>query len=300
MRYWRLTLGTAAILAAGWVITGEHLAGTSGDAIINAEVATVRAPAAGRLNMPPLPLGAALVSAQEVGTVADLQAETGRLDDLQFERVLAATKLERAEAELVAWAGAQTVAVAIAAGAPVRAADSVPSLAGLHAEVAAAQARLEALETRLEQERVRAARHTMAVLTAPVSGILWERLAGDGEVVMRGQDVLRVVDCSSTVVTLSVAQSVYDRLSVGSAATFRPAGTRRALPGTVIRMAGRGAGSLYRNLAVSPSERHLERQDVMLLVPGLREDPALACAVGRSGRAFFEARPLDGLRAWIR
>jgi hypothetical protein len=47
---------------------------------------------------------------------------------------------------------------------------------------------------------------------------------------------------------------------------------------------------------VAPSARHLERFDVAVAVPGLQEDPELACAIGRTGRVFFDARPLDWLR----
>ena len=36
--------------------------------------------------------------------------------------------------------------------------------------------------------------------------------------------------------------------------------------------------------------------DVALIVPGLNQHPELGCAVGRTGRVFFDARPLDWLR----
>lgn len=64
----------------------------------------------------------------------------------------------------------------------------------------------------------------------------------------------------------------------------------------MLRLAGAGAATVYRNLAVAPSSKHLERYDVTLLVSGLKDDPELACAVGRTGRVFFERRPLDWLR----
>ena len=49
-------------------------------------------------------------------------------------------------------------------------------------------------------------------------------------------------------------------------------------------------------LAVAPSNKHLERYDIALLVPALRENTNLRCTVGQTGRVFFEARPLDWLR----
>ena len=65
------------------------------------------------------------------------------------------------------------------------------------------------------------------------------------------------------------------------------------------RLAGSGAETVYRNLAVAPSQRHLQRYDVAVDVPGLAEDAGLACAIGRTGRVFFAARPLDWLRGLI-
>ena len=73
-------------------------------------------------------------------------------------------------------------------------------------------------------------------------------------------------------------------------------GSDRLLPGLVTRVAGSGASTVYQNLAIAPSERHLERFDVTLDVPALRQEPELRCLIGRTGRVFFEARPLDWLR----
>jgi hypothetical protein len=68
------------------------------------------------------------------------------------------------------------------------------------------------------------------------------------------------------------------------------------LAGVVTRVAGSGASTVYKNLAIAPSERHLERFDVTLEVQALKQDPSLGCLIGRTGRVFFEERPLDWLR----
>ncbi len=62
------------------------------------------------------------------------------------------------------------------------------------------------------------------------------------------------------------------------------------------RLAGSSAETIYRHLAVGPSEEHLKRYDVAIAVPGLAADPALACTVGRTGRVVFAGRPLDPWR----
>ena len=166
----------------------------------------------------------------------------------------------------------------------------------LAAQLGEQQARLAAIERRVDDERRRVAELRSATLRANVRGRVWSFLAADGERLQRGQDVMRLVDCGSVLVTLSVAESVYNGLAVGDTAEFRPSGSDRVFEGTVLRLAGAGAATIYQNLAVAPSERHLERYDVAVEAPGLDADAEFGCAIGRTGRVFFETRPLDGLR----
>ena len=168
--------------------------------------------------------------------------------------------------------------------------------AGLLADLAEAEARLATVETRVGAERQRTTRLGEAVLAATVNGQVWEVRAANGETVQRGQDVLRLLDCDAPLVTLSVTESIYNRLRIGDNAVFRLNSDGRNLPASVIRLGGMGAATFYQNLAVAPSLRHLERFDVALSVPALQSEPALRCSVGRTGRAFFDARPMDWLR----
>lgn len=169
-------------------------------------------------------------------------------------------------------------------------------LAELTSNLSAEKTRGNALDERIATERLRVNRLGATELASNVNGTVWEVLAGDGETVERGQDIMRLVDCRSTIITLSVAETVYNRLALGDAATFRVNADGRTFQGTVTRLAGSGAETIYRNLAIAPSDRHLQRYDVTLLAPALRDDASLGCAIGRTGRAFFEARPLDFLR----
>lgn len=159
-----------------------------------------------------------------------------------------------------------------------------------------ASRRINALDQRIAAERRRVNRLSNAVILANVDGRLWEVLAADGERIQRGQEVARLVDCGSMMVTLSVSESVYNGLQIGDTAQFRINGETTVYDGTVSRLAGSGAETIYTNLAVAPSQKHLERYDVTLLVPALREGDGLSCAIGRTGRAFFSRRPLDVLR----
>lgn len=154
----------------------------------------------------------------------------------------------------------------------------------------------EALDTRIRAEQLRVNRLSSAALEANVSGLVWDYLAVSGETVQRGQDLITLVDCQSSIVTLSVTERIYNQVTLGSTARFRMNGSDRLLAGVVTRVAGSGASTVYENLAIAPSERHLERFDVTLEVAALRQDPELRCLIGRTGRVFFEERPLDWLR----
>lgn len=176
------------------------------------------------------------------------------------------------------------------------AADLQARLAEQRALLADAEARVIAVTARVNAERVRVNRLASATLIAPVDGIVWELSSALGENVQRGDAVMTLLDCDAVFVSLSVSENVYNALSVGDAATFRANGDTRSFPGTVARLAGAGAATVYQNLAVAPSLRHLQRYDVLLNVPGLAEAADLSCAVGRTGRVFFDDRPLDLFR----
>ncbi|SOD98539.1 HlyD family secretion protein [Caenispirillum bisanense] len=169
----------------------------------------------------------------------------------------------------------------------------------LEAQLAEVTERIAALTDRIAAEQRRVARFSGSEIAANVNGRLWQIPAGDGERVQRGEPVMRLVNCESVIVTLSVTESVYNDLRIGDPATFRLRGSDVAFEGTISRLAGSGAATIYENLAVKPGQKQLERYDVTLLLPALRDDQELGCAIGRTGRAFFTARPLDRLRAWI-
>ncbi|WP_353472717.1 HlyD family efflux transporter periplasmic adaptor subunit [Salipiger sp. H15] len=157
-----------------------------------------------------------------------------------------------------------------------------------------------ALDRRVTRARQQLGLRSRTELRAPAPDMLyWETLQADAVSVQRGDPLLRLVDCGHSIVTLSVTERVYNSLRIGQDASFRFTGQSKLYPATVGRLAGSGARTIYANLAVAPSEKHLERYDVTLLVPELNDDTELGCAIGRTGRAFFDGRPLDLFRGWF-
>lgn len=385
MKVARLILGIVICLAAIWIIVGEQVSGASADAVVNAQLSTLRASIAGSVALQQRALGSRVVKDEELGSVTDPLVDTVRLNDLLMERDIAQSDMDkfvsmitatdatiakltqraktysmeriadlelrlssararfsllsdRAEQGLLVsafsegdgqqfdarvpelalnYAAEKVAALEIAVRAArsgvylgdgyndspnseQRVAELQTTLDGLKSDVIAAAGRKLAIERRIKFEQLRSSRLQTVTLKSTVNGILWDYLTSDGETVQRGQDVMRFVDCDSAVVTASVAENVYRRLSAGQSATFRMSGDSIILPATVTRLAGPGAQAIYGNLAVAPSKQHLERFDVTLLVPALRDKQDLRCAIGRTGRVFFDTRPLDWLRGFWR
>ena len=180
-----------------------------------------------------------------------------------------------------------------------RATELETTLSQLEHRLAEARGRLNTITMRTQRESLRVNAATGGEITSPVDGIYWEILQGDGVNVQRGDPILRLVNCEATFVSLSVTERVFNSLQIGAAASFRPTGGEKVYAGTVTRLAGAGAATIYQNLAVAPSEKHLERYDVALLVPGLTADGERGCSIGRTGRVFFEERPLDWFRGLL-
>lgn len=171
------------------------------------------------------------------------------------------------------------------------------TLDDLKARETAQEQRVAVVAARLKQGQGDAQIDGTRDILSHVDGIYWQELAHDGGYVNRGDPVARVVDCDRVLVTASVPEITYQRLRRGQKVTFRPLGENRVFDGYILRLAGTGAATVYEGLAVAPSRRHLERFDVAVAVPGLAADPDLQCAIGRTGRVFFDTSPLDYLRS---
>jgi multidrug resistance efflux pump len=396
MKIFRLVAGLVLLIGGLYVLVGEHFAGTSADATVNARITVVRAPIEGVVSLAVRSIGARVKAGELIADVIDDRFDSARLIDLerqldsqrldakrasaqklaltqardgfalqlasyqkgrvgQIEARLAearaaqdasAARLREAEGTLrraneLNDRGVQTAAnlersraasdVAqqelesarqrtnylvtelTAARTGVFIGDSYNDapfssqrvreldlrLAELDAEQTQHEARIAQLERQIGAERVRVNRLTSASLTTRVSGMAWDFLIDDGEYARRGQDLVRLVDCSTLIVTAGVTEALYDSLSIGFPVQFRLFGDDRVFDGTVTRLGGSGASSLYANLAVGPSAEHLQRFDVTVSVPTLAAQSDLSCAIGRTGRVIFSAGPVAAMRRFF-
>jgi multidrug resistance efflux pump len=392
----RAVIGLVLLAGGLYILIGEHFAGISADATVNARVYVIRAPIEGNVTLAIKSIGARVHAGELIADVSDDRFDTARLLELERDRDAQQIELKRIAAQRTALsqsrAGfeaqsvdyqrgrtrqieariAESKATQDAASARLREADSAfkranelsnrgvqteanldraraafdvaqqdlesarqrgnyletelisartgifigesyndaPSsaqrireldlrLAELSVDEQQVKARIAQYERQIDAERVRVNRLTSATLSARVAGVAWDFLIDDGEYARRGQDLVKLVDCSSLIVTASVVESLYDSLTIGAPVQFRLFGDDRIFDGTVTRLGGSGASPLYANLAVGPSAQHLQRFDVTVTVPALAQEPDLACAIGRTGRVMFSGGPIARLRRFL-
>jgi multidrug resistance efflux pump len=164
--------------------------------------------------------------------------------------------------------------------------EAAKSLAGdLAAELGARGARAARLTDELAAVSQRFELDAQAAITAPVAARIWELLAVPGEQVVRGQDLVRLLDCSAAVVTAAVSEKVYNKLYNGMPARFVARGGDAELEGAIVNLTGMAGASS--NYAIEPSALIKEPYRVTVAVPGLANDAF--CDIGRTGLVLFGA-----------
>jgi multidrug resistance efflux pump len=149
------------------------------------------------------------------------------------------------------------------------------------AELETATARLARLRAEQIEETARYADLAAADLAAPIRGRIWEVLTAPGEEVRRGQDLLRLLDCSAAVVTTAVSEKVFNRLQFGDTARFRLANDPENYEGKIIHLSGMAMP--FENLAIPSAALPRDTFRVTVSIPNIKG----GCAIGRSGRVVF-------------
>jgi biotin carboxyl carrier protein len=150
------------------------------------------------------------------------------------------------------------------------------------------------LQKEITIERDRLDLNSDASVLAPASSTVWELLTASGEHVQRGQELMRLLDCNAALVTAVVSESVYNRLQIGSAASFRLRDGYVAMPGRVVNLTG--VASAAANYAIAPSALLKEQYRVAIEIPDLRND-GQGCNLGRTGQVIFTTQgpsPITG------
>jgi multidrug resistance efflux pump len=154
-------------------------------------------------------------------------------------------------------------------------------LATLQAQASALARSRARLAAELEREATDYARRSRASLALPASGRIFEILVTRGERVAKSQDLMRVLDCETAIVSANVEETVYNRLRVGAKARFKPSDGSAAILGDVVNLTGANAAPGV--LAISPASLRKSPFYVSIALP----QGTLDCAVGRTGTVTF-------------
>ncbi len=225
-------------------------------------------------------------------------AESGTITIAAFEKVkrdvTVATEAEAALRHRLA--GVQVERAALARGVFVgdsyndqprssqRADEIAQRLSEVAGDIRERDVRLAALRVELAEETRRYQALAGVELTAPVRGSVWEVLTAPGETVVRGQELVRLLDCSGLVVTATVGETAYNHLKIGDPARFRLRGESIDHKGRIIGLTG--VATAPANLAIQPAALAKEPYRVTVLLPDMAR--AGQCDVGRTGRVTFE------------
>jgi hypothetical protein len=162
----------------------------------------------------------------------------------------------------------------------------------LDAELAAVRTQIKHIKDQISEEEARVGLRSEAAVALPSKGRVWEMLVGPGEFVNKGQDLMRVLDCSNPIVSANVDERVYNRLEVGSPATFRPLEDGKAYHGTVVNLTG--AAGAPANFAIPPINL---RKSPFYVTIAMNDMGEAGCSIGRTGTVTFGNSSADSARA---
>jgi multidrug resistance efflux pump len=152
----------------------------------------------------------------------------------------------------------------------------------LDAQLAGVRTQIKHINEQISEEEARYRLRSEATVALPSIGRVWEMLVGPGEFVNKGQDLLRVLDCSHPIVSANVDERVYNRLEVGSPAMFRPLQDGKTYHGTVINLTG--AAGAPANFAIAPINL---RKSPFYVTIAMDDMGAAGCSIGRTGTVSF-------------
>ena len=162
-------------------------------------------------------------------------------------------------------------------------------VAEAEADLSSRDERLTRLHAALDAESARYSEMSNAVLSSPIDGQIWEVLVSPGEEVRKGQDLMRLLDCSGALVTVTVRESVFNQLHLGDKAQFRFSNQSGRYDGTIVRMSGSAAPP--DNLAIQPTGLSAGGYRVAVSVPELA---SAQCGIGRTGTVVFNSSGAGG------
>lgn len=141
-------------------------------------------------------------------------------------------------------------------------------------------------EVDLDREKARYAKAVTRRVSSPVGGSIWEIITASGEFVRQGQPLLKILDCSGTVVSTTVSEATYNTLSIGDPAIFRSSSELTEYKGRIVKMHGLAAPQ--GKLAIEQASLRHEPFRVTVRPDNINENNQ--CIVGKTGIVRFQPK----------
>lgn len=140
-------------------------------------------------------------------------------------------------------------------------------LAETRQQVAEADARLDALATQLKSLEDRLARFDVFEPTSGPHTVIWKSSPPKGTAVMTGDEVARVLDCSSRFIEVSVAERHFERIRTGSPVEVKLKGSSKWFGARVEAIRGSGVRLDSTALAAVPDRDNRGQLNVLVRLP---------------------------------
>lgn len=155
------------------------------------------------------------------------------------------------------------------------------------------------LKEDIDKEAERFAKRQQMSVPTPIGGQVWEVLASSGELVEKGQPLVSVMDCNSSLISVSVNEATYNGLHIGENASFRSNSDLVEYRGHIVKMTGLAAPRS--NFAIAPSDLRNEPFQLAIYSPELVKQKK--CSVGQTGIVRFHADStvsvMSRIRHWL-
>jgi multidrug resistance efflux pump len=163
--------------------------------------------------------------------------------------------------------------------------------AGRRVESAQAEIRVTELTLQLRAEEDQSKRLAQAVVASPIEGVVWQRLAAEGDTLRAGDPVAGLVDCGALFLTAVLPKRFFAEIKAGDHATARLSGVDHRVKAIVQSVRAAAGAQANTTAAVTPTAS--EGKDVVVTLAvrddrlGTRSDNL--CQVGQHARVTFEA-----------
>lgn len=230
----KLALALALIVYGVMLLAPRLIEITSSDAIVNAQVVTIRAPIAGTLSDGPRMPGAWIQQGAKLAVIENKQSESPVLADLNREIGIQTSRLQTLETQYNSLDEALKKTLA----ADNKKVELFVAQVPIQGMVFEARQRLESLRKAVESETLRFEASKRAEVAAPLTGAIYRVFEVPGTQTAQHSPLFQMLDYKSVFADCSIHRDDIQYVSIGQKVQVKPLGSQRLFEGTVASVLG--------------------------------------------------------------